>query len=175
MKIRTLAARFLVPRFFVSLYYAFKFGAKVSPRAEVEISGNLTLGRKTVVSSFTKIKASEGPLRIGRDVSIASGCMISSGEGGVEIGDDCLIGPNVTIVANVYAYDRIDVPMREQGSTSKGVRIGRNVLLGAGVRVLDGATIGDGAIIAPNAVVTGAIPENALAQGFPAKVVFTRR
>ncbi len=41
--------------------------------------------------------------------------------------------------------------------------------------VLDGAQVGDGVIVAPNSVVSGRIPDNAIVQGNPAKVVFTRR
>ena len=64
---------------------------------------------------------------------IATGCMISSGAAGVVIGDDTLIGPGVAIMAANRRYSRSDVPIREQGHTSKGVKIGRDVLLGAGV------------------------------------------
>ena len=58
---------------------------------------------------------------------------------------------------------------------SKGVHIGRDVWLGTNVCVLDGVTIGSGAIVSPNSVVSMDLPERAIAQGNPAKVVFTRR
>ena len=45
----------------------------------------------------------------------------------------------------------------------------------AGCCLLDGAHIGSGAILAPNSVVSAPIPANAIAQGNPAKVIFTRR
>ncbi len=175
MRTGTLIRRFLSFPLIVSLYYFWKYRARVSPRAEVDLSGNLVLGRNTNISSFAKIKATEGPLRIGRDVSVTTGCMISSGTGGLEIGDDTLIGPNVVIIANTYRYDRVDVPYRLLGTTSKGTRIGRNVLIGAGACILDGAVVGDGAWIAPNSVVSKKVPENAIVSGAPAKVVFVRR
>jgi acetyltransferase-like isoleucine patch superfamily enzyme len=93
----------------------------------------------------------------------------------VVIGDDCLISPNVTIIANNYNYQRLDVPIRQQGSTSKGVRIGANVWIGSGACILDGAQIGSGVIVAANSVVAGKIPDNAIVQGNPAKIIFTRR
>lgn len=172
----TLARRFLTPGFVVTLRGYFKYGCLISPRAEVEITRHLTIGRQSVVSSFTKIKATDGPLRIGSHVEIANGCVLTSHTGGVEIGDDCLIGPNVSIIGNNYRYDRLDVPIRLQEKVSpKGIRVGSNVWIGAGCVFLDGADVGSGTILAPNSVVSGRIPENSIAQGNPAKVIFTRR
>lgn len=164
-----------MPSFLVTIVYALKYRCMVSPRSEVELSPFLTIGKGTQISSFCKIKASDGPLRIGSNVAIGTNCFISSDKGGVSIGDDCMVSPNVTIIGNNYRYDRLDIPIRKQEKTSKGIRIGANVWLGAGVAVLDGAIIGSGAIVAPNSVVTTEIPENAVAQGNPAKVIFTRR
>ena len=175
MKIKKIVQRFLVPRSLLSLYYFYKYRCMVSPRAEVEFSPLLTIGRRTQISSFCKIKATDGPINIGKNVSIATGAFISSHTSGLRIGDDCLIGPNVTIVAGNYRYDSLDTPIRLQGHTSTGIEIENNVLIGAGAVILDGARIREGVIIAPNSVVSGNTPENVIIQGNPAKVVFTRR
>jgi acetyltransferase-like isoleucine patch superfamily enzyme len=139
------------------------------------MSPHLTFGRNTQVSSFCKIKASDGPVAIGQEVSIGASCFISSDRMGVKIGDYCLIGPNVSIIGNNYNYDRLDIPICRQGTQSAGISIEDNVWIGAGTVVLDGASIGQGAIIAPNSVVSARIPENTIAQGNPAKVIFKRR
>jgi len=170
-----LAQRFLLPSFVISLIYAFRFGALVSPRAEVELSPLLQLGKGTQISSFTKVKATDGPLTIGPRVSIGSGCFIHAGSAGVSIGDDSLISPNVSIVGSNYRYDRLDIPMHQQGEITKGVMIGKDVWIGVGCAILDGACIGDHAIIAPNAVVSGHVAEKTIASGNPAKPIFTRR
>jgi len=175
MKARSFVQRFLVPRWAISLYYFLKYRCKVSTRAEVELSPLLSIGRGSEVSSFTKIKASYGPLQIGKNCFIGAGCFISSHQGGVTIGDDCLISPNVTIIANNYNYHRLDVIFREQGCSSKGVRIGANVWIGCGASILDGAQIGSGVIVTPNSVVAGKVPDHAIVQGNPAKIIFTRR
>jgi acetyltransferase-like isoleucine patch superfamily enzyme len=176
MKTGTLVRRFLTPGILVTLRAWLKYGCMISPRAEVEITPNLRIGRNSVVGSFTKIKATDGPLAIGSGVEIATGCVITSHTGGVEIGDDCMIGPNVSIIGNNYRYDRLDVPMRLQEKVSpKGIRIGRDVWIGAGCVLLDGAHVGDGSIVTPNSVVSGPLPERSIAQGNPAKVIFTRR
>jgi acetyltransferase-like isoleucine patch superfamily enzyme len=143
-------------------------------RAEVEFNNYIRIGRGSRISSYCRIKAS-GPLSIGRNVSITNFTCIAAGRGGIEIGDDCLISPNVTILSANYQYSRLDVPIRQQGMTSKGIRIGNNVWIGAGVVVLDGSVIEDGTIVAPNSVVTSRLPTNTVCHGNPAKVVFTRR
>jgi acetyltransferase-like isoleucine patch superfamily enzyme len=164
----------LAPRFAISLIYYWRFRCFVSIRAEVELNEHIRIGRGSRISSFCRIKAA-GPLTIGRDVSVTNGtCIAASGEG-IEIGDDCLISPNVTILSANYRHSELDRPIRQQGMTSKGVKIGSNVWLGAGVVVLDGSAIGDGTIVAPNSVVSSRLPPNTIVQGNPARVIFTRR
>lgn len=175
MKLGQVARRFLVPSFVVTAIYLVRSRCMVSPRAEVEFSPLLTIGRGSEVSSFAKLKASGGPLSIGENVSIGTSCFISSDEGGVEIGDYCMVGPNCSIIGNNYRYDQLDVPTILQEKTSKGIRIGENVWLGAGSVVLDGARIDSGVIVAPNSVVGSRVPKNSIVQGNPAKVVFERR
>ncbi len=170
-----LLQRFFVPSFVVSLVYAFRFGALVSSRAEVELSPQLKLGKGTKISSFTKIKATDGPMTIGARVSIGTGCFLHASGGGVSIGDDSLISPNVSIVGAAYRYDRLDIPIQEQEVVSKGITIGKDVWIGVGCAVLDGATIGNGVIVTPNSVVSSRIADNAIATGNPAKAIFTRR
>jgi len=167
--------RFLIPATVVSIYYYLKEGCFVSPKAEVELNRNLRIGAKSIVSSFTKIKARNGPLRIGSHVHISTGCEINSGPGGVSIGDDCLLGSNVSVIGSNYRYDSLDTPIRLQGISSKGIEIGNNVWIGSGARILDGSIIGKGSIVTPNSVVSAKIPENSIAQGNPARIIFTRR
>jgi acetyltransferase-like isoleucine patch superfamily enzyme len=175
MQLSTFLRRFLMPAPLVSVYFLWKFGCKISPKAEVEVSPNVTIGRGTQISSFVKIKASHGPLRIGERVAIATGVFIDAHEGGLEIGDDSMIGPNSVLVAVNYRYDRLDLPIQSQAKTSKGIRIGRDVWIGANVVVMDGAAIGDHTIVGPGSVVSGQLPERVVASGAPAKVVFKRR
>ena len=176
MRLGTAIRRFGVPGFAVTLFYLIRDRAFISPRAEVDASPLFSIGRKTQVGSFVKIKASEGRVAIGARTDIACGGWIGGHASGISIGDDCLVGPNVMIVGVNYRYDRIDQTIREQGHASIGPTvIGNNVWIGAGAVVLDGASIGDGAIVAPNAVVSGTIPALAIVQGNPAKTVFIRR
>lgn len=175
MEAGKLIRRFLVPSFVVTLIYLFRYRCKVSPRAEVELSPRLTIGEGSQIGSFTKIKATDGDLAIGRNVHVGTCCFISAGAGGVTIGDYSMISPNVCIVGNDYRYDRLDVPIALQEKTSKGIRIGSDVWLGAGCTVTDGADIADHCIVAPNSLVTGRLEAGTVAQGLPARGIFVRR
>lgn len=176
MRMGVAVRRFAIPGFVHSLYHLFAGRAIVSPRAELEWSRLLRIGRKSQISSFVKIKASEGPVSIGQRTDIGCGVFIAGHSHGIMIGDDCLISPNVSIIGVNYRYDRADRPIREQGLQSGGpTRIGNNVWIGAGAVILDNSLIEDGAIITPNAVVSGHVPANAIMSGNPAKLVFTRR
>ena len=175
MKALTLARRFLLPGFIVSIYFAIKYGCFVSHRAEVEPTRRLRIGKGTQIGSFTKIKATDGDLVIGRNAYIGPSCFITASNGGLTIGDYAMISANSCIIGNNYRYDDLDVPICQQEQESVGIRIGNNVWLGCGTIVMDGADIGDGSIVSANSVVSGKIPPNSIAQGNPATVIFERR
>lgn len=175
MKLSVLLRRFFVPGWMVTLLCLLRNRSKISPRAEVELSSNLQLGRECVVGSFTKIKTSGGPMRIGAGVHIATGCHLSSESAGLSIGDGTVVGPNCVILNSGYNTQAIGVSVSEQGFTSKGTRIGKNVFLGANTVVLDGADIGDDVIVAPNSMIFGHIAQRSFVMGNPAKVIYKRR
>ncbi len=163
------------PGIFNTIYCYFKYKSFVSPRAEVDVSKLLTLGEGTTISSFCQLKARHGELRLGRKVGLAVGCSLSPGEKGLRIGDYTMLGPYVLVISSNYRYDKLDVPLVEQGSTSKGVDIGSNVWIGGGSVVLDGASIGNNVIVGAGSVISGQVPDNVIIQGNPAKQIFRRR
>lgn len=174
MNLRKIAQRF-VPSLIVTVIYWLKYRCAVSPRAEVELSPRLKIGRGSRISSYSKIKATNGDLTIGHDVSIATSCFITADPGGIVIGDFAQIGPNVCIIGSDYRYDRLDIPICQQEIVSKGIRIGRDVWIGAGCVVMDGVTIGDQCIVTPNSVVSRSLEPRVVASGSPAKEIFRRR
>jgi acetyltransferase-like isoleucine patch superfamily enzyme len=168
-----LVQRFLLPAPLVSLVGLLRWGARISWRAEVELT-NLRLGVRNTISSFTKIKTAEGVLRTGSDCGFATGCFVASGSGGIELGDHVICGPNVAIIGGNYRYAALDVPFEQQGFFSVGVRIGRNVWIGANSTILDGSVIGDNTIVVANSLVNRRFPPNVILQGNPAKIVIRR-
>ena len=111
-----------------------------------------------------------GRLSVGPRTIFGHHCTLAAVER-VEIGEDCLIAELVSIRDHDHRFDRLDVPVREQGSVAAPVSIGRNVWLGAKVTVAKGVTIGDNAVVGANAVVTRDLPANAVAAGVPARVI----
>jgi acetyltransferase-like isoleucine patch superfamily enzyme len=158
----------------VQVYYFWRHRAVVSRKAEVDLASSTSWGPGCVVSAFTKMKIS-GPFVMGRRVQIATGCSIGVGKAGLTVGDDVLVSPNCTIVTGHYRFERLGVPLTEQGTESRSVRIGHRVWIGANSVVLAGAEIGDDVIVSAGSVVTGKIPSNSIVLGNPAKVIFTRR
>lgn len=166
--------RILTPSFVGTLYYLWKFGAKVSPRSEVDVTSRIKFGRGCVVGSFTKIKVNDGVLIMGRRCGIANGCFVTAGAGNTLIGDNFICGPNVNIVCGHYNHTEKNKHLEDQGMHSKGITIGDNVWIGAGSTVTDGAVIGNNTIIVANSLVNRRYPDDVILQGAPAKVIFRR-
>ena len=173
-KMGKLIRRVLTPMIVVRLYYLWKHGAVISAKAEVDLSSSTSWGKGCVISAFTKVKIS-GPFVMGRRVQISTGCFVGAGPAGLTLGDDVLISPSCTILTGTYQFERLDVPLQEQGTISKGVRIGHRVWVGSNSVVLAGSELGDNVIVSAGSVVSGAVPPNSIVLGNPAKVIFTRR
>lgn len=89
-----------------------------------------------------------------------------------QIGDNVMMGEACFIYTRNHKTDRLDIPMCSQGFDEyKPVIISDDVWIGARVTILPGAKIGKGAIIGAGAVVTGEIPDYAVAGGVPARVI----
>ena len=91
----------------------------------------------------------------------------------VRIGSHVMMGPEVMILGGNHKYDRLDIPMNLQGSTtSQPLQIGNDVWIGARATILGNVKeIGNGAIIGAGSVVTKPVPEYAIVAGNPAKVI----
>ena len=77
-------------------------------------------------------------------------------------------------MASNYRTDRLDIPFKDQGSSSKGITIGNNVWVGAGTTILDGTIIGDNTIVVANSLLNRHYRPNVVLQGNPAKVILRR-
>jgi acetyltransferase-like isoleucine patch superfamily enzyme len=68
----------------------------------------------------------------------------------------------------------MDKHLDDQGRNSKGVKIGRNVWIGANSVVLDGTQLGDNCIVVANSLLNRRYPAGAVLQGNPAKILMKR-
>jgi acetyltransferase-like isoleucine patch superfamily enzyme len=150
----TLVRRVLTPMPLVQFYYFWKYGARISRRAEVDLTSDAVWGPGCVIAPYSKVKI-PGPFAMGRGVRIGTGCFIDSGWAGLTIGDGVEVGPNCSIISVSYRFDRLDQPLPDQGLVSHGIRIGQGVRLGPGCVVLDGAEIPADECIPAGTVVRG--------------------
>jgi acetyltransferase-like isoleucine patch superfamily enzyme len=111
--------------------------------------------------------ADAGRIRIGRNTYVNRYTIIDSSER-IEIGERCMIGPHCYLTDHDHGHAP-GTSVAEQPLTSRPVRVGDNVWIGAGVVVLKGVTIGDGAVVAAGAVVTKDVPAGAKVAGVPAQ------
>jgi acetyltransferase-like isoleucine patch superfamily enzyme len=115
-----------------------------------------------------------GPIELGADVCINAFAVLDGGRKGIMIGE----GTRIASHASVYAFDHgmaPDTAVRTQAVKSQGVRIGRDVWIGAQACVTDGVIIGDHAIVGAGAVVTRDIEPYAITAGVPARRIGDRR
>jgi maltose O-acetyltransferase len=116
-----------------------------------------------------------------RNLSVGNNCSIGEGNfiqaaGKVTIGDNVLLGPGVKIWSTNHKYDRLDVPIREQGYEFKEVIIEDGVWIGANTFIMPGAIIKKGCVISANSVVgVKALQEYSILAGNPARKIGTRK
>lgn len=131
-------------------------------------------GKKIVSHSGRNINIERGAyftpeVSIGDNSGIGINCEVY---GPVSIGDNVMMGPEVVIYTKGHRYDRIDIPMIQQGDDRvKPVVIGNDVWIGRRAIIMPGVEIGDGCIIGACAVVTKSTPPYSVVVGVPAKIL----
>jgi acetyltransferase-like isoleucine patch superfamily enzyme len=163
--------RYLVPRWFVSVYYFVKYRTLISRQARVQFSRQISFGKGTVVKPFALIQTQGGQITIGHDSAISSFNHITTGTKDVIIGNYVRIAPSVTILGGSRNFRNKSVRIIDQGSFHKGVTIGDDVLIGAGAVIMPGCHIGEGVVIGANSVVNTDIPPYSIVAGIPAKSI----
>ncbi|HEX2548554.1 MAG TPA: acyltransferase, partial [Gammaproteobacteria bacterium] len=134
-------------------------GSNVSfgPRSRIECTGNIQwIGKGIYVGD-----------NVGLGTDNFYGCA-----GGITIGNDTIIGNFVSFHSENHNHDDLKVPIRSQGVSRIGIKVGSGCWIGAKSTILDGADIGDGCIIAAGALVTaGTYNAFGIYGGVPAKLI----
>jgi len=149
--------------------------AFVCPGVTFEIGkgARVVLGRWSWLGHGTKVRAHEGEVVIGAKSVLGQECTISAYQH-VSIGRECIVADRVMLIDFDHGVVEVERPIRLQGIYKRDVHVGNNVWLGYGACVLRGVTVGDNCVIGTNSVVTGDVPENAVAAGAPARVLRMR-
>ncbi len=114
---------------------------------------------------------SDPDVTIGNGVYLGSRCDI----GNATIGNDCVIGSAVHIMSGLrqHAFDRTDIPIRDQKNLFEKVTIGQDVWIGNAAVIA--ADIGQGCVIGAGSVVIKPVPDYATVAGNPARVIGNRK
>lgn len=110
-------------------------------------------------------------VELGHRVYIGTNCCI----GLCRIEDDVMLGSNVDIVSGKgqHNFDRLDIPMREQGGAFEKIVIGEDSWLGNSSVVM--SNVGSKSIVAAGAVVIKDVEPFSIVGGNPAKLLKRRK
>lgn len=141
----------------------------------VIFGNNVSMGKYVRIECTGDLQDIGKGMRVGNNVGLGAdnffGCA-----GGIRIGDDTILGNYVSFHAENHVFNDTDIPIRLQGTTREGIRIGKNCWVGAKATILDGAEVEDGCIIAAGAVVAaGLYKSNGIYGGIPARLIRYRR
>lgn len=142
-------------------------------RMGVMMGDNVSIGAFSRVVVSTSFNHLGEYIKIGNNVGMGEYAYLG-GAGGLEIGDECIIGQYFSCHPENHIANKLDLAIRHQGVTRKGIKIGKNCWIGSKVTILDGVEIGNGCIIAAGAVVNQSFPANSIIGGVPAKILKTR-
>jgi len=134
--------------------------------------------RAIVIKDHARIATNcylHGPINVDEFVSINQGCHFEGGKKGISIGKNTRIGPNTSMFAFNHSFDCLEIPIREQKVSSRGIEIGEDVWIGANCSIVDGVVIGSSAVIGIASVVTKDVPEFEIWAGNPARKIGHRR
>lgn len=141
----------------------------ISPLAHIfaEPGRNIKIGDNTFIAADCTL---HGPLDIGNEVAINHHCILDGGRIGIKLHDQV----RIAAYCHLYAFDHgmdLNSPIYQQAVTSKGIKIGKDVWLGAHVGIKDGISIGDHAVVGMNSMVTKNIAEREIVVGNPARFI----
>jgi acetyltransferase-like isoleucine patch superfamily enzyme len=131
---------------------------------------NVKVGAYSLVSCTSHLSKYGVGLTIGNNSAFGRFTEFGAA-GGIEIGDDVIAGSYISFHSENHNFSDSSLLIREQGVTSKGIKIGNNVWIGAKATFLDGAIIGNNCVVAAGAVVNGIFPNNVIIGGVPAKIL----
>jgi acetyltransferase-like isoleucine patch superfamily enzyme len=135
--------------------------------------GRLVVGPWCWIGNDNKLRAHEGQLTLGEKVVMGRDNVVNAYLD-VEIGAASIVADWVYVVDFDHRFDRLDLPIKDQGIVKSPVRIGRDVWIGEKASVLRGVDVGDGSVVASHAVVNRSLPPFSIAVGVPARVVRSR-
>ena len=136
----------------------------------------IILGNCVKIGAFSKLTSTSHFSKYGKGLKMGNNSAIGDythfgAAGGIETGDDVIMGSYISFHSENHNFSDTTKLIREQGVTSKGIKLGNNIWVGAKVTFLDGCVVGNNSVVAAGAVVNGIFPDNVVIGGVPAKVL----
>lgn len=162
--------------FFLALYYGF---ARYLPSVKIGATIRYMLCRrifkycgKHVIIKRNVYFGSGQQIEIGDHSEIGENAIIPSN---TKIGKDVLIAANCRIISMNHRFDRIDIPIREQGYTEKTqIIIEDDVWIGRDVLIMPGRRVQQGSIVAGGTVLCKDFPKYSIIGGNPSQLIRLR-
>lgn len=125
----------------------------ISSKAEVSVQGELKLGRNVTVERGTLLAVRQNALlTIGSNTFINRNVMIVARES-IKLGENVLIAPNVCI----FDHDHV---LSSNSFVTSPIVIGDGVWIGANCNILKGVKIGRNCVIGAGSTITHDVPDN---------------
>lgn len=135
--------------------------------------GRLVIGPWCWIGNDNKLRAHEGQLTLGAKVVMGRDNVINAYLD-IEVGDASILADWIYICDFDHRFDRLDMPIKDQGIVTSPVRVGSDVWIGEKASVLRGVDIGHGSVVASHCLVNTDIPPFSIAVGVPVRVVKSR-
>lgn len=111
-------------------------------KSGVILGDHVVLGRNTRIECTGSLQHVGIGIKIGNDTSFGSDCYFGAA-GGIEVGSNVVAGQYIRFHSENHNYDDLDVLIKDQGVSHKGIRVGSNCWIGAGAVFIDGAELCD--------------------------------
>ncbi|WP_111308746.1 acyltransferase [Confluentibacter sediminis] len=139
----------------------------------VKIGDNFMLGDFAIIECTGVLRAIGDKLTIGDNVAINHYCFIGV-RGEISIGNNVIFGPRVTVLSENHNFNKLDIPIKNQGEIRFTTIIEDNVWVGANAIIMPGVIVATGTVVASGAVVTKNTEPNTVVAGVPARVIKKR-
>jgi acetyltransferase-like isoleucine patch superfamily enzyme len=147
-------------------------GRRVEFRAR-HAHGRLVLGPWCWIGNDNKLRAHEGQLSLGEKVVMGRDNVVNTYLD-IEIGAASILADWIYICDFDHRYQRLDLPIKDQGIVKAPVRVGGDVWIGEKATVLRGVDVGFGSVVASHCLVNTDVPPFSIAVGVPVRVVKSR-
>ena len=139
---------------------------------KIFLADGVKIGSYSLITCTSHLSSYGKGLQMGTNSAIGDFAHFGA-SGGIEIGSDVIMGSYISFHSQNHNFNDSSKLIREQGVTSKGIKIGNNIWVGAKATFLDGCEVGNNSVVAAGAVVNDIFPDNVVIGGVPAKILKT--